>query len=108
MQRRLSEHDVDDLVCAYLHGSSIDALAALLDVNRTTIISHLDRRIVERRKVFRKMTDQSVREAAGHDEAGESLKIVGARFGVDERTLAREFRDAGAPMRLRRGWPPPT
>ena len=83
-------------------------MAALLDVNRTTIISHLDRRNVERRKDVRKMTDQSVREAAGHFEAGESLKIVGARFGVDAKALAREFRDAGAPIRLRRGWPPPT
>ena len=85
-QRRLSEHDVDDLVSAYLHGSSIDALAALLDVNRTTIISHLDRRNVERRKVVRKMTDQSVREAAKRDDAGESLKMVAARFGARQGT----------------------
>jgi hypothetical protein len=84
-QRRLSEHDVDDLVSAYLHGSSIDALA-LLDVNRTTIISHLDRRNVERRKDVRKMTDQSVREAAKRDDAGESLKMVAARFGARQGT----------------------
>ena len=64
MQRRLSEHDVDDLVSDYLDGSSTSALAALL--NRTTIISHLDNRGAERRNAVRKMTDRSVRRAAKH------------------------------------------
>jgi hypothetical protein len=64
VQRRLSEAIVDDLVSAYLDGSSIDSLAAELGVNRTTIISHLDRRGIERRKVVRKMADRSVRQAA--------------------------------------------
>jgi len=51
VQRRLSEHDVDEIVSAYLDGSSIDSLAERVGVNRTTIISHLDRRGVERRRI---------------------------------------------------------
>lgn len=104
MQRRLSEHDVDDLVRDYESGSSIDALAARLDVNRTTIINHLDRRGIERRKSVRRMTDRSVRQAAKRYASGESLKVVAARFGVDARTLAREFKRAGIEIRSRRGW----
>ncbi len=42
-QRRLSKATVDDLVRDYVAGSSIDSLAAEIGVNRTTIISHLDR-----------------------------------------------------------------
>ena len=104
VQRRLSELAVDALVSAYLAGSSIDALAASLGVNRTTIFSHLDRRAIERRKSVRKMTDRSVRQAERRYEAGESLNVVAARFGIDARTLAREFRRAGVPIRPRRGW----
>ncbi len=107
VQRRLSEHDVDKLVGAYLDGSSIDALATSIGVNRTTIITHLDRRGIARRRSVRKMTDRSVRQAAKRYEAGESLKVVASRFDVDARTLAREFRRAGIETRPRRGWHPP-
>jgi len=103
VQRRLSDHDVDVLCSAYRDGSSIDSLAERLGVNRTTIINHLDRRCVERRKSVRKMTDRSVRQAARRYEAGESLKGVAARFDVDARTLAREFEGAGIKIRPRHG-----
>lgn len=105
VQRRLSDADVDELCDAYLDGSSIDSLAAGFGVNRTTIISHLDRRGIARRKSVRKMTDRMVEEAAIHYESGEPLKTVAARFGVDARTLAREFRRSGHPTRVRNGWP---
>jgi hypothetical protein len=81
----MSTATVDDLVRDYLAGSSIDSLAAQLGVNRTTIIHHLDRRGIKRRQTVRKMTDH---------------------VDVDARTLAREFRRAGVPIRPRRGWPP--
>lgn len=100
----MPETTVDDLVSTYLAGSSIDSLATRLGVNRTTIITHLDRRGIERHKPVRKMTDRSVRQAVKRYEAGESLNVVAARFGIDARTLAREFRRAGVPIRPRRGW----
>ena len=108
MQRRLSELDVDELVSAYLAGSPIDSLAVHLGVNRTTIISYLDRRGVERRRSVRKMTDRSVRQAAERYASGESLKAVAAPFDVDAKTLAREFRRSGVTIRRRRGWQPST
>ena len=96
---------VDALCSAYLKGVSIDSLAARLGVNRTTIISHLDRSSVKRRKAVGKMTDRSVRQAAKRDESGDSLKVVAARFGVDAKTLAREFTRSGISIRQRSGWP---
>jgi transposase-like protein len=108
VQRRQSETTTDEIVSAYLAGSSIDSLAAKLGVNRTTIISHLDHRGIERRKVARKMTDHSVRHPTKQYKAGDSLKVVARRFGVDTRTLAREFRRAGVEIRRRHGWPSST
>lgn len=105
MQRRLTEATVDGLVRDYATGASIDSLARQLGVHRTTIINHLERRGVQRRRIERKATDRTVREAAQRYEAGESLKVVAARFDVDARTLAREFNRAGIPIRARRGWP---
>jgi AraC-like DNA-binding protein len=52
------------------------------------------------------MTDERVQEAAEHYDAGESLQTVAARFGVDARTLSREFKNAGIAVRARNGWPP--
>jgi transposase len=106
VQRRLSEAIVDDLVSAYLEGSSIDSLATQFGVNRTTIITHLDRRGIQRRKVVRKLTDRIVQRAATRYRKGESLQVVAAQFDVDARTLSKEFRRAGVPIRPRRGWPP--
>ena len=108
VQRRLSKATVDELVSAYLAGSSIASLAAQLGVNQTTIIHHLELRRIERRKVVRKMTDRIVQRAATSYRKGESLRTVAAQFDVDARTIAREFRRASLPIRPRRGWPPST
>ena len=104
MQRRASEATVDELVVAYLEGLSIDGLAVQFGLHRTTIISHLDRRGIERRRSVRRMTDRSVRQAAKRYETRESLKVVAARFGVDAKTLAREFKRGGIAIRRRNGW----
>lgn len=107
VQRRLSGHDLDDLTRAYVKGSSIDALARRFSIHRTTVIGHLDRLGVPRRRAVRRMTDRTVQQGASRYRRGESLKVVAARFGVDARTLAREFRRAGVQIRPRRGWPTP-
>jgi AraC-like DNA-binding protein len=104
LQRRLSAADVDQLCASYVSGKSIDELARSYGVNRTTIISHLDKEGVPRRRAVRKMTDSLVADAALIYRGGHSLKTVAAEFNVDTRTLSREFRKAGVPIRPRRGW----
>lgn len=72
-------------------------------MNRTTIITHLDRAGIERRRVVRKMTDNSVAMAATRYRDGIPLAIVAKEFDVHARTLAREFRQAGVAIRPRHG-----
>jgi hypothetical protein len=86
--------------------ASIDSLASQLGVNRTTIISHLDRRGIERRRSVPKLTDRSVRQASERDASGESLEVVATHFDVDAKTLHREFERADVQTRPRPGWPP--
>ncbi len=104
VQRRLSVADVGDLCRLYREGASIDSLARQYEVNRTTIITHLDRAGIERRRVARKMTDDDVATAATRYGEGASLALVATEFDVHARTLAREFRQAGVSIRPRRGW----
>lgn len=106
VQRRLSETVIEQLLRDYVAGWSIDALAERLHVHRTTIVSHLDRRGIDRRRNARKMTDGSVRQAGARYASGDPLNVVALQFGVDAKSLAREFRRAGTEIRSRRGWPP--
>ena len=85
-------------------GRSIDALARRYEVNRTTVITHLNQAGIARRRVARKMTDESVAMAAAGYGQGASLAVVANESEVDARTLAREFRRAGVSIRARRGW----
>ena len=104
MQRRLSQAEIEQLSQLYREGAAIDGLARRYEVHRTTIIHHLDRTGVARRRVARKMTDESVALAAARYAQGASLAVVASEFGVHPRTLARELRRAGASIRPRRGW----
>jgi hypothetical protein len=103
VQRRLSEAEAGELCHLYSGGASIDALARQYKLNRTTIITHLDRAGIERRRVARKMTDDAVARAATRYGRGASLAVVAREFDIHARTLAREFRRAGVPIRARRG-----
>ena len=103
VQRRLSVADIGDLCRLCSEGRSIDSLARQYEVNRTTIITHLDRACIERRRVARKMTDDSVATAATRYGKGTSLAVVAKEFNVHARTLAREFRQAGVPIPPRHG-----
>lgn len=102
-QRRLAADQVGKLVARYIDGESIDALAREYGINRTTVISHLERRGVDRRRNPRKMTDVKVRAAAERYAAGLSLSAVAAEFDVCDRTLRREFECAGVHTRPRPG-----
>ena len=104
VQRRLSAADIDQLIHLYPQGASIDALACRYEIHRTTVIHHLERAGIARRRVVRKMTDESVALAAARYEQGASLALVAREFGVHQRTLTREFRRAAVSIRPRRGW----
>ena len=54
--------------------------------------------------VLRRLTDAEIKQVIQQYRAGASLAVVAGAFGLHDRTLAREFRRAGVPIRPRRGW----
>ena len=82
VQRRLSRVEIEELIHHRREGASIDALTRRYQLHRTTIIHHLDHAGVRRRRVVRKLTDESVALAAARHERGASLAVVASEFGV--------------------------
>jgi AraC-like DNA-binding protein len=82
-------------------GVPIDELASVFAVHRTTVMTHLDRAGVERRTG---LIQRHLDEARRLYEAGSSLARVAEHFGVDDETVRRAFKNAGIPLRPRRGW----
>ncbi len=104
VQKRLPASIVDDLVNDYIGGSSINALARRYEIHRTTVMTHLKFRGVERRQSVRKLSEANVAQAATLYSNGLSLANAAKEFGVSEGTVTREFRSAGLPIRPRKGW----
>jgi sulfur carrier protein ThiS len=102
--RRLSEVEIDKLVCEYQAGRTLADLAAELGLHRRTVAAHLEARGVQRRVNRRKMTDDNLSEAARRYRAGDSLAKVASIFNIDAATVRRELQRAGVSIRPRRGW----
>src|ERR1035441_9307695 len=56
VQRRLGRADVERLIAAYEEGNSLAQLVARFNVNRTTVLAHLDRNSVPRRQTGPKLS----------------------------------------------------
>ena len=105
-QRGLKPAEISQLLTAYLAGDRINDIAAEFKVSRTTVIDHVNRSGLPRRR-DQAWTAEELSTAAGDYSNGRSLADVGARLGVNASTVASRFRDAGVPIRPRRGWAPP-
>lgn len=103
-QRRLSHDEVVDLAKLYKAGSTVDDLAKTFGVHRTTVLAHLERQGIERRRCIRRLTDADVEIATHFYRDGQSLKTTASYFAVDPETLRREFKKAGVTLRTRQGW----
>lgn len=90
-----------ELVAMYQVGATINELADRFNVNRTTVIRHLDRAGVETR--YRLLTLEQVEEAARLYAEGWSLARLGERLGVSYDTVLKTFRKAGVKTRPRLG-----
>ena len=104
VQRRLADEIIDQLVEDYVSGLSINALARQFGIHRTTVMTHLEARGVQRRQNVRKLSAAKVALASKRYESGLSLASVAKEFGVNAATLTREFRASGIPIKPRRGW----
>lgn len=88
-QVRLSSEQVDDLVAAYQAGCSVRDCARDFGVHRTTVMSHLERRGVERRAQGRKLDDEAVAHARSLFAAGQSAASIAREYEVDAETVRR-------------------
>jgi len=103
-QRRLTPSEIVSLAQEYAAGATVNRLADRFGVHRTTVLMHLERQGISRRRCVRRMSDDDVKEATHLYQLGYSLKRAAVRFGVDAETLRREFMKAGVSVRPRPGW----
>ena len=106
-QHRLSQEEILNLVKQYEAGSTVNRLAHTFGVHRTTVLAHLDRCGIKRRRTLRRLTDPEVETAASLYRDGNSLKTTASYFAIDAETLRREFKKAGVAIRARKGEPIP-
>lgn len=95
--RRLEPNKVAQLVRGYVEGLRVDELASQFQVNKSTVIGHLDRAGVARR--WRKLQPADVQEAKHLYASGLSLANVAGRFGVHASTVHSALRKATVQMR---------
>jgi DNA-binding CsgD family transcriptional regulator len=103
-QRRLRRSDVEQLIAAYADGNSVAQLGARFNVNRTTVLAHLQRNGGPRRQTGPKLSAEDVARAADLYRDGLSLAAIGHRLGVNASTVGKALRRADVQIRLRRGW----
>ncbi len=99
--RRLEPNKVAELVRGYVDGLRVDELASEFQINKSTVISHLDRAGVARR--WKKLQLVDVEEAERLYATGLSLANVAGRFGVHASTVHSALRKAGVQMRDTQG-----
>lgn len=89
VKRRLSSVEVDELVTQRASGVTINELARNFHIHRTTVMSHLDDRNVQRRPILHKMTDEQVATAAHRYGEGQSLAAVATELAVVRKLITR-------------------
>jgi DNA-binding CsgD family transcriptional regulator len=93
----LEPNKVAELVRGYVDGRRVDDLASEFQINRSTVIGHLDRAGVARR--WKKLHPADVQEAKHLYGSGLSLAKVAGHFGVHASTVHSALRKAAVPMR---------
>ena len=99
-QRRLDDQELAQLLAAYEQGARITDLAAMFDIDRTTVMSNVSRLGAESR---RGIVNRRIEEAGAVYEQGRSLAQIGDHFGVHAETVRLALRRAGVPVRRRSG-----
>ncbi|WP_406158271.1 hypothetical protein [Streptomyces canus] len=96
--RMLSPDEVAELVEAYRHGATEQALARKYGVHRHTVDRHLERAGVAKRPMT-KMTPAKVEQAKQLYGRGLSTNQIGKKFGISGSTVWKALKRAGVKMR---------
>ena len=98
VQRRLAPGEVAELVAAYRRGVPVEDLAAAFRVHRTTVLGHVWRHGVPKRK-RRALQGEDLGRAAQLYAEGRSADWVAVQFGVAASTVRRALKEAGVALR---------
>jgi transposase len=101
MQKRLEPTEVETFQTDYSAGISINELAERYQIHRETVFQQIDRLGLPRRYPRLRPTD--VLAAVSMYQAGRSLAIIGAHFGVAPHTVGKALVKAGLTLRPRPG-----
>jgi DNA invertase Pin-like site-specific DNA recombinase len=103
VQNRLSPEQVAELALAYQAGTTVNALARTYRINRTTVLEHLRRQGVHRRRP-RRLQPVDIDKAVRLYAAEASIDSVARELRVGPTTVRRVLKQAGVDLR-RRGRP---
>lgn len=98
-QNRLKPEEIDRLVAMYESGSSVNQLAELVKIHRTTVMAHLKRRGIPTRPTVRALTDEQVQEVIKLYKGGLSTAAIAIRYDVNPGTIRNELIRADVPRR---------
>jgi hypothetical protein len=97
VQRRLRRAEIEELVASYQAGGKVNDLAAHYQVNRNTVMGHIER--VGVRRHYPALLPEEIRKAAELYRSGRALAAMGVHFGVNASTVRTALLKVGVAMR---------
>jgi IS30 family transposase len=97
VQKWLTSNEIGSLVEAYRSGSTVKTLAATFGIHRTTVLEHLKRQKVPRRRSKLSLVD--IKKAVRLYTEGHSGEAIGLQLRVGASTIRRELKNAGVQLR---------
>lgn len=98
-QNRLGDEARSELVEGYRCGASVNTLAKLHEIHRTTVLAILERSGVNRRPQKAKLDSATVGVFIALYGSGLSLASIAERFKVDPSTIGAALKRAGVSLR---------
>ena len=99
-QHRLRKEEIDVLTAKYERGAATVALAYEYGINLTTVLSHIDRAGIVRKRL--KIDDQDLHEVVRRYRSGETIVPIARQFEVSPETVRRALLRGGVKPRGRR------
>jgi hypothetical protein len=91
------------LIDAHQRGTSVKEFAAAHSIHRATVTDHLRGNGIRTRSDPMRWTREPLEEATDPYGAGDSVRVLGERYGLDPSRVAERLKRAGVKRRPRRG-----
>jgi transposase-like protein len=102
--KRLNQLQVEALIEAYRLGATIKDLAVEHGIHRVTVMEHLRRNEIPTRSDSMRWSTEQLIEVTELYHHGNSIRVLGERYGLDPSTVARRLKRSGVQLRPRRGF----